>query len=141
MPAGRDGPNERPFKTKTITLDDFVEQNKIKQQIDLLKIDTEGADPLVLQGAKKLFSQEQIRMIIFENHRVGAWETTSLLEVIESLNSYGLTCYMIGKTGIARLTNCWSPLFDVKKWSNILCVHRREERLQRFLEQLCIVHI
>jgi FkbM family methyltransferase len=141
MPAGRDGPNERPFKTKTITLDDFVEQNKIKQQIDLIKIDTEGADPLVLQGAKNLFSQEQIRMLIFENHRVGAWGKTNLLDVIESLNNKGFTCYMLGKTGMIRLTNCWSAVFDVKRWSNILCVHRREERLQRFLDHLCIVNI
>jgi FkbM family methyltransferase len=141
MYAGSNGPNEGSFQVKTITLDDFVEQNKIKQQIDLLKIDTEGADPLVLQGAKKLLSQQQIRMLIFENQGVGAWGENSLLQVIESLNTNGFTCYMLGKTGIARLTNCWSPIFDVRKWSNVLCVHRREERLRRFLDQLRIVNI
>jgi FkbM family methyltransferase len=141
MGAGREEPNDGYFQVQTITLDDFVEQNKIKQQIDLLKIDTEGAEPLVFQGAKKVLSQEQIRILIFENQGNGAWGTNSLLEVIESLNSYGLTCYMIGKTGIARLTKCWSPMFDVRKWSNVLCVHRREERLRRFLDQLRIVNI
>jgi len=139
--VGRAVSNETVFQIRTITLDDFVEQNRIKQQIDLLKIDTEGADPLVLQGAKKLLSQGQIRMLIFENHRIGAWATTSLLDVIESLNVDGFTCHMLGRTGMARLTNCWSPAFDVKYWSNILCVHRREERLRRFLDQLLITNI
>jgi FkbM family methyltransferase len=72
--VGRAVPNETIFQSQTMTLDDFVKQKKIKQKIDLLKIDTEGADPLVLQGAKQLFSREQIRMLIFENHEIGAWK-------------------------------------------------------------------
>jgi FkbM family methyltransferase len=136
--VGRPVANEPTFETQTITLDDFVEQNKIKRTIDLLKIDTEGADPLVLQGANKLLSQGQIRMFIFENHGIGAWVTISLLDVIESLNNKGYICYMLGKTGIARLTDCWSSVFDVKSWSNVLCVYRREKHLRRFIEQILI---
>jgi hypothetical protein len=123
-----------------MTLDDFVEQKQIKQKIDLLKIDTEGADPLVLQGANKLLSQEKIRILIFENHGIGAWKTTSLLRVIESLSNKGFICYMLGKTGMARLTDCWSSVYDVKYWSNVLCVHRREKRLRCLLNQLLIIN-
>jgi FkbM family methyltransferase len=141
MSVGRDIPNEAVFSSQTITLDDFVEQKKIRQKIDLLKIDAEGADPLVLQGAKKLFSQENVRMLIFENHGIGAWKTTSLLSVIESLNREGFICHMLGKTGMARITDCWSPVFDVRQWSNVLCVHRREKRLRRSLNQLLISNI
>ena len=133
--------NENIFQTETITLDDFVQQKGISQKIDLLKIDTEGADPLVLQGAKKLFAQQQIRLMIFENHGVGIWKITSLLKVIESLDRDGFICYMIGKTGLARLTNCWSPVYHIKQWSNVLCVHRREKRLRRFIELLLITNI
>jgi hypothetical protein len=138
MSVGRVVPNETTFETQTMTLDDFVKQKKIKQKIDLLKIDAEGADPLVLQGANKLLSQGQIRMLIFENHEIGAWKTTSLLQVIESLNNKGYICYMLGKTGTARLTDCWSSVFDVKFWSNVLCVHRREKSLRLFLDELLI---
>ncbi len=129
---------EAVFQIQTMTLDDFVEQKKIKQKIDLLKIDTEGADPLVLQGADKLLSQEKIRMLIFENHGIGAWKTTSLLTVIKSLSNKGFICYMLGKTGIARLTDCWSSVYDVKYWSNVLCVHRREKRLRDLVDLLLI---
>ena len=133
--------NETAFSVPTITLDDYVQHKKIKQTIDLLKIDTEGADPLVLLGAKNLFLQQQIRMLIFENHGIGVWRTTSLLEVIQSLNNNGFTCHMVGKTGMMRLTNCWSPVYDIKNWSNILCVHRREVHLRRFLDELLIIDI
>ncbi|CAF1220708.1 unnamed protein product [Adineta steineri] len=133
--------NEKVFQTSTITLDEFVEQKNIQQKIDLLKIDTEGADPLVLQGAKKLFAKKQIRILIFENHGIGTWKTTSLLTVIEFLSKEGFICYMLGKTGLARLTNCWSPAFDIKRWSNVLCVHREEEHVRHFLDQLLITNI
>ncbi|UJR12601.1 hypothetical protein I4U23_016776 [Adineta vaga] len=133
--------NDNIFQTPTMTLDDFVEQKNIQQKIDLLKIDTEGADPLVLQGAKKLFSKKQIRLLIFENHGVGTWKTTSLLTVIEFLSKEGFICYMLGKTGLARLTNCWSPVFEIKRWSNVLCVHREEKHLRLFLDRLLITHI
>ncbi|CAF1377641.1 unnamed protein product [Adineta ricciae] len=53
----------------------------------------------------------------------------------------GFICYMLGKTGLARLTNCWSTVFEVKSWSNVLCVHREEEHLRRFLDRLLITHI
>ncbi|CAF1377655.1 unnamed protein product [Adineta ricciae] len=122
--------NDKVFQTPTVTLDDFIEQKKIQQKIDLLKIDTEGAHPLALQGAKKLFSRKQIiRLLIFENHGISTWKTTSLLTVIDFLGKEGFICYMLGKTGLARLTNCWSPVFEVKSWSNVLCVHREEEHL------------
>ncbi|UJR08079.1 hypothetical protein I4U23_012356 [Adineta vaga] len=133
--------NEKVFQTQTMTLDDFVKQKKIRTKIDLLKIDTEGADPLVLQGAKKLFSKEQVRMLIFENHEIGAWKTTRLLTVIETLNMQGFTCYMLGKTGLVLLTNCWSSALDVKQWSNVLCIHRREKHLLRLLDALLITSI
>ena len=122
----------------TMTLDHFVEQNGIKEEIDLLKIDTEGADPLVLEGAKNLFAQERVRMLIFENHNVGVWQTTSLITVLQSLESKGFICHILGKTGLVRATKCWSPLLDLKHWSNVLCVHRRQKRLRYFLNQLLI---
>jgi hypothetical protein len=119
-----------------MTLDDFVQQMNIKQEIDLLKIDTEGADPFVLHGAKKLFSQERIRMLVFECHNVGMWKRIRLVDVLRSLENKGFICHLIGKTGMIRLTKCWFPIYDLKWSSNILCVHRRQKRLRHFLNQL-----
>ena len=49
----------------TTTLDTFVEQHGIKN-IDFLKIDTEGFELEVLQGAKQLLSEGKIGTVIFE---------------------------------------------------------------------------
>jgi len=54
-------------EVKTITLDDFCFENKIKN-IDLLKIDTEGHEKEVLAGASSFFLNKQIKYILIEFH-------------------------------------------------------------------------
>jgi FkbM family methyltransferase len=58
----------QPISTETvtsITIDDYCERNQIKQ-IDLLKIDVEGAEYQVLLGARRMLDAHQIRCCIFE---------------------------------------------------------------------------
>ena len=52
-------------KIETITLDTFCEQNSI-EEIDYLKIDTEGNEWFVLLGANKMISGNLIKVIQFE---------------------------------------------------------------------------
>jgi len=54
-------------EVKTITLDDFCFKNKV-ENIDLLKIDTEGHEKEVLAGANSLFSKKKIKYILIEFH-------------------------------------------------------------------------
>ena len=53
------------YKVHTITLDSFVKKNKIKS-IDLLKIDIEGSEHLMLQGARKTLKKNKIKSILIE---------------------------------------------------------------------------
>ncbi|WP_420385213.1 FkbM family methyltransferase [Roseivirga sp.] len=50
------------------TLDTYTQINKITT-IDLLKIDTEGADAWVLQGASQLLKEQRIKHIFFEHNQ------------------------------------------------------------------------
>lgn len=50
---------------KTISIDDFMESNSIKN-VDLIKIDIEGYEKFAFEGAKKLFSRPDAPKIIFE---------------------------------------------------------------------------
>jgi FkbM family methyltransferase len=62
------GINIKPIGSEmisSITLDDFCLQNKI-DNIDLLKVDVEGAEYQVLVGAKKLLQEQRARCCIFE---------------------------------------------------------------------------
>jgi len=48
------------------TLDYFAKENHLLK-IDIIKIDTEGYDPLVFRGAKRLLQEHRIRLFIFEH--------------------------------------------------------------------------
>ena len=54
-------------EVNTSTLDDFCLKNKI-ENIDLLKIDTEGHEKEVLQGASSLLLNKKIKYILIEFH-------------------------------------------------------------------------
>lgn len=58
----QDGAIEVPV----VSLDNFLKDNY--QQIDVLKIDTEGADTWVLQGAENLLRSRKISRIFFEEN-------------------------------------------------------------------------
>ena len=53
------------IEVESTTLDTFAEQHSINH-IDLLKVDVEGAELFVFQGAKKLLKNQKIDCILFE---------------------------------------------------------------------------
>lgn len=58
--------NSRSFKVKVERLDDIIPDHMI---INLLKVDTEGADTWVLQGSQKLLQARRIREIRYEQNK------------------------------------------------------------------------
>jgi len=62
-------PNKYSNSVEIVTLDDFVEQNRV-ERIDWIKMDIEGAEPLVLEGMKKTLKFFQ-PSFLFENHEGG----------------------------------------------------------------------
>jgi FkbM family methyltransferase len=134
----KSSPNWKYIQVNMTTLDEFIESHNITHRIDLLKIDAEGFDPLVLQGATRLLSQHRIRIFLFEYHGIGAWKRTSLYQTVDDLNRKDYTCYQIGRTGLFRLTDCWSSKFEIKRWGNIICVTQHEQTLIQAIEQLVI---
>ncbi len=53
------------YKVKTITLDKFVDRNKIKK-IDILKVDIDGSEHEFLKGAKQTLKKKKISVILIE---------------------------------------------------------------------------
>ena len=130
--------NQNFINVHVDTLDNFMEQKNISQTIDVLKIDAEGFDPLVLKGAERILGDHRVRLLLFEYNGIGMWPSTNLYQVIAELGERNYMCYKIGRTGILPLTGCWSPKFEIKFWSNVLCLSIREQRLIRFIEKLLI---
>jgi len=72
------------IKINSVTIDDFVEKFKIKA-IDILKIDTQGTEYEVVEGAGKTTEQNKIRLIYLEIIIVSTYEGQKYLDEILSL--------------------------------------------------------
>lgn len=87
---GNDTFGDLPFKrtiVHTIKLDDYL--NNINIDIDFLKIDVEGADLLVLQGAERLLTEKRFKFIQVEkaNHINTIGQTFD--DILNYLNKFG----------------------------------------------------
>lgn len=84
---------------KTITLDDFVRETSIPR-VDFLKIDVEGAEKLVLDGAKELLASVTPLTILFESMtvNVGAFGY-SVRDFLQELLAQGLSISFINDNG------------------------------------------
>lgn len=55
----------KQYKVNTITIDKFLEINRIKF-IDILKVDIDGSEYKFLKGAKKTLANNKVKIIMFE---------------------------------------------------------------------------
>lgn len=125
-------------------VDKFVLDNDESNMIDILSIDTEGADGLILDNSVRTLTR--VRYLEFEMHHFGAWGNMSLQTVTNRLEEkFGFVCYWAGEKELWRITECWvNGVYDQRDWSNVACVKPFDpvvgivaERMERtFLETL-----
>tara|TARA_Y100000389_G_scaffold203098_1_gene250431 strand:+ start:4963 stop:5661 length:699 start_codon:yes stop_codon:yes gene_type:complete len=89
------------IKIKSLTIDKFVKQKKIKK-IDLLKIDTEGHELEVLKGAFKTIKEKKIKYILIELHFSKMYKNYSNQRIEEFLKKNNF--YLIKKFNFPFLT-------------------------------------
>jgi hypothetical protein len=151
--AAHSVPNTEPFPTLIWSLDDYLsDANTVKfnsnvekhhhshhhKKSDLfLKIDVEGFDPLVLQGASQLLSGKLLSMkrptyILFEYSQ--AWTVACdsseyrLETVVNQLAGYGYKSYLLGPHQLMRLDgSCWCKDYEFWSWSNVFAVYDGDE--------------
>ncbi|MEH2150759.1 FkbM family methyltransferase [Nostoc sp.] len=84
---------------ETITLDSFCKNNDIKK-IDYLKIDVEGAEIDVLQGATELLIKKDIYFIQFEiSQKMLEGLNRNAQSTFDILNEHGYECHRISRNG------------------------------------------
>lgn len=86
----------RAYTVKLVKLDEVLTN---VDKIGLIKVDVEGHELKVLQGAHRLINENKVRDIVFEEHKKCPNETTQLLE------SYGYTIFSIWK-------GFWKPILN-----------------------------
>jgi hypothetical protein len=84
-------------------LDTWADEENI-DILDFLCLDTEGWDPLVLMGGSRLLAR--VRLLEFEVHTVGTWETFKLKTLIDFLDGLCMLCFYAGQQGLSlRIRN------------------------------------
>ena len=69
------------FSVKSETIDNFCLQNRI-DKIDILKIDAQGAELFILQGAERMLREKRIRLIYCEVYFLPFYKDQPLFEDI-----------------------------------------------------------
>jgi FkbM family methyltransferase len=104
----------------TLRLDEYCAERQI-EGIDYLKIDTEGAELLVLRGATGLLQQQSIRLIQFEYGGAYRDAGITLKEIFELLSSFGYEQYRIVRYGLLQVDG-WHDSLENYKFANYLAV-------------------
>lgn len=120
------------------TVDELIAMYNV-QYVDILKIDTEGFDAPAMEGAMGALMAGRVGVITFEYHFLGVWPQYQLADVAVKLGGLNYVCYYSGQIGaegsLARLTGCFTPVYEMHDWSNVVCV-RRDHLLYPHMERM-----
>jgi FkbM family methyltransferase len=104
-------------KVPAVSLDDYAAAHNI-DRVDVMKVDVEGAEPMVLAGAKRLLSGPTPPVLILESNpealKAGG---SSPADIRERLAGFGYRCF-----GVEQLTQGADPVW------NIVAVHPTHDR-------------
>ena len=123
-----------PVTVKAMKLDAFVVQEALSF-IDVLKIDVEGAEPLVLQGAVSTLKSEKVGFVHFEanSEPKDAWKDFDISWMVATLDDLGYSCFIEAAKHkgrfLVRLTGCLHSKALVKTTRrftqyNVVCAKR-----------------
>jgi len=85
---------EKKVKVTSLVIDRFIDE--IKKDIDLLKIDAEGAEKLILNGAIESLKNRKIKRVMIEMYDLNFKLYNTSCEEIDSIfKSYGYESYFV----------------------------------------------
>ncbi|MEK7573659.1 MAG: FkbM family methyltransferase [Patescibacteria group bacterium] len=111
----------KSYKFRMDTLDNFAKKQKIKK-IDFLKIDVEGNELAVLQGAVDLLKTNRILFIQLEFNEMNAYSRTFFKDFIDTLPDY--IFYRIMPRGLYKLDSYRPSSYEIFAFQNIIAVHK-----------------
>jgi hypothetical protein len=100
-----------------------------RRRIHMLKIDAEGFDPAVLDGAAGLLAAGAPSFLSFEYNDKWAWQGAgfTLPAAVGAARAAGYLCFLIVPDGLVPLSGgLWDPRLEVRVWSNVLCGRRED---------------
>ena len=156
-----------------VTVDKFLEEtypssSSLLPLVHMLKIDAEGLDPAVLEGATNILTQNRAIMVMFEfnpglsekgDHPHGMWgkrgnPRVNLLDITSWLDTLGYDCYLdthlpderekkkgvLEAPALYRITgDCMTKEPSVRGWANVVCASRKYGNVADRLFQLATI--
>lgn len=121
--------NEKSVKKKATSLDAFLDR-KVKR-VDFLKIDVEGAEFAVLQGARSLLSRQKIGLVLFEFGSKNELYGSTFKTIHTFLSKYGYSVYQFHGQNLVKI----DETFVTNKTTNLIAAHSTsKQRLKKFLK-------
>ncbi len=108
------------YPVTILTLDSFAKKHHLAH-IDLLKIDAEGNELAVLQGARQLITKQQIGIIQFEFNEMMAYSHTHFLDFVALLPDF--TFYRLLPSGLLPLGPYRPLTHELYGFQNIVAIH------------------
>jgi FkbM family methyltransferase len=111
------------------TLDSYADEHGIAE-IDYLKVDVDGGERAVLEGARGLIAQRQIRFIHMELSEGNLLSGLTLLLLSEMTPGYEI--FRMLPRGLMPLIDrrhCYDPSKEIFHWCNLLLVRSDERHL------------
>lgn len=103
LPAGADDSGAAGLEINVVALDELAEERNI-ERIELLKLDVEGHEPAVLEGASGLLAAGRINAIVCElSEELLVAQGSSRSELERTLAAHGFTRHDIPPVGLHRL--------------------------------------
>jgi FkbM family methyltransferase len=87
---------------EVVSIDDFVLQNNIKK-VDIIKVDTEGAEFLVFQGAKKTLQKDKPTLFFEYNPTVTEGFENNSNDLLDLIYSFGYTLFAFSGSNLVEV--------------------------------------
>ncbi len=102
------------------TIDSFCNKENINQ-IDFLKIDTEGHEFAALEGAKEMLNNDKIKIIQFEFNEMNVISRVFLKDFYEILSDFNI--FRMDSNRLIYLP-VYYPSYEIFQFQNFLAIHK-----------------
>lgn len=116
------------YQVKVMTLDELGDKEGLNQ-IDMIKVDTEGHELKVLKGGKKMINQGRVKIIVFEVNEMNVKSRVFMEDYIKLLPQYDF--YRLLPQGAVKLDAYRPVTQEIFGFQNIVCVRKDIAELVR----------
>lgn len=122
-------PDSRRISARLVTIDDEIERLGC-EAVDLLKIDAEGADFMVLRGARRSLEAQRVRLVQFEYNVPWLQAGATLRAALSFLADCRYDAYLLNGDGLCRFDAQRAP--ELFHYMNFVAIAREHRDFVRF---------